>query len=950
MKKTGKYLALFLSFVMCVSLCSTTVRADGNYQFNETGYYGEEVISEEIQEEVSEEEIPEVESEVVSSEDSSNVTKEIAPETEKEIIDSSEKTEEVELDEVSEEENAENPDDYILVNEENFPDANFRQHLSKYWWYYVTNGRISKEDLPKVTQIRCDNENIADLTGIAFFPNLETLSCGNNQLTSIDVSKNENLKYLGCQNNPITSLDLSNNQSLEYLSCTQTQLTELDVSKNTSLYNISCGWGLMSSLDISKNTELKFLNIEKSQFKTIDVSHNTKLEILSCNDNQLTGLDVSNNPALRILSCDNNELSELKLKNNAALTQLTCMCNRIEELNLSDSPALEWCWCQVNSIKQLDLQSNVALTRLDCSSNQLTTLDVSKNVLLSNLTCCINQLQSLDVGSNEALTELDCSSNQITTLDVSNNTELIKLICSCNQMTNLSLNGCLNLEYLNCDHNNLTELDIQENPKIIDVYKNGEKSVYSDTTEYYQYTIGDPYVYGSQVFTVDSSVEVITSNVPSGIEINETTFPDNSFRNFVLHGGVLPPIDRNQNGYLSDNERFIATLDIRSNYIGGVLVPSTIYDLTGIEYFTEITDLQCSKHRLKTLNVSNNTKLTRICCDENQLESIDVSAATKLSWLDCHDNKLKTLDVSHNPELGILGCDNNDLESLDVSQNLKLGNLFCENNTIESLDISNNVNLGILDCSLNNIKELKISNNPKLLNIYQNGEKSVKEESGKKIVTYSLENTGSLTFDEGVSIITGDGPDKESVVEVFDDIPEKAWFVKAVQYVYDNNIMGGKGASFKPNDPITREEFVRVLYNHAGTPEVTIANPFADVKAGAWYEKSVLWAKEKNIANGKTKDGQYIFGVGQQIRREELARMIYMYAQLQGYDLTKEDTAIDGFSDASKVSTWAKDAMNWAVSQGVMGGKGGKLDPQGLATRAECASMIKNMIEKTAPK
>ena len=189
---------------------------------------------------------------------------------------------------------------------------------------------------------------------------------------------------------------------------------------------------------------------------------------------------------------------------------------------------------------------------------------------------------------------------------------------------------------------------------------------------------------------------------------------------------------------------------------------------------------------------------------------------------------------------------------------------------------------------------------------------------------------------------------KKKVTEIFDDVKEGSWYVNAVQYVYDNSIMGGKGASFQPNAKISREEFVRVLYNHAGTPGVTIENPYADVKAGAWYEKAVLWAKEKDIANGKVKDGKSVFGVGANITREEMALMFYKYAKLNGYTLTKDDHAIDGFSDANLVSTWAKDAMNWAVSNGVMSGKAGNLDPKGNATRAECASMFKNMIEKTA--
>ena len=191
-------------------------------------------------------------------------------------------------------------------------------------------------------------------------------------------------------------------------------------------------------------------------------------------------------------------------------------------------------------------------------------------------------------------------------------------------------------------------------------------------------------------------------------------------------------------------------------------------------------------------------------------------------------------------------------------------------------------------------------------------------------------------------------PPKPGVTEIFDDVKEGSWYVNAVQYVYDNNIMGGKGASFQPNARISREEFVRVLFNHAGTPATSIENPYADVKAGAWYEKAVLWAKEKDIANGKIKDGKSVFGVGANITREEMALMFYKYAKLNGYTLTKDDHAIDGFSDANLVSTWAKDAMNWAVTNGVMSGKAGNLDPRGNATRAECASMFKNMIEKTA--
>ena len=183
------------------------------------------------------------------------------------------------------------------------------------------------------------------------------------------------------------------------------------------------------------------------------------------------------------------------------------------------------------------------------------------------------------------------------------------------------------------------------------------------------------------------------------------------------------------------------------------------------------------------------------------------------------------------------------------------------------------------------------------------------------------------------------------VQTVFSDVKTGDWFVNAVQYVYEYDIMGGSGDKFSPGSNLTREQFTRVLYNNEGTPEVTIENPYSDVEAGKWYTNSVLWVKEVGIAGGKA-DGS--FGIGENISRQDLAKMLYEYARYKNFDLSREEGAIERFSDKGKVSGYAKNAMDWAVSQGVMSGKGGKLDPLGKATRAECASMIKNLLMKNA--
>lgn len=185
-----------------------------------------------------------------------------------------------------------------------------------------------------------------------------------------------------------------------------------------------------------------------------------------------------------------------------------------------------------------------------------------------------------------------------------------------------------------------------------------------------------------------------------------------------------------------------------------------------------------------------------------------------------------------------------------------------------------------------------------------------------------------------------------TVTDIFDDVKPTDWFVKAVQYVYDHGIMAGVngGKSFDPHGKLTREQFTQVLYAYEGKPEVINMSGFTDVNSNAWYAKSVYWAKEKGITGGKP-DGT--FGVGQNISRQDLAVMLYTYAKYKNYDLTKNDNALDNFNDSGKISSYAKDAMKWAVTQGIISGKGnGKVDPIGNATRAECATMIMKLIEK----
>ncbi|HQC35921.1 MAG TPA: S-layer homology domain-containing protein, partial [Bacillota bacterium] len=177
----------------------------------------------------------------------------------------------------------------------------------------------------------------------------------------------------------------------------------------------------------------------------------------------------------------------------------------------------------------------------------------------------------------------------------------------------------------------------------------------------------------------------------------------------------------------------------------------------------------------------------------------------------------------------------------------------------------------------------------------------------------------------------------------FGDVGTGDWFYEYVKYVYNKGLMNGTGEdSFSPYLTTTRGMIVTILYNMAGTPEVTGECPFGDVEAGKYYEKPVIWAAEKGIVSGY---GSGNFGPEDAISREQMAVILMNYARLMGYDVSKA-ADLDKFSDADEISSYAKSAMAWANAEGLINGKGnGILDPAGDALRCEVAAILYNFCE-----
>lgn len=192
-----------------------------------------------------------------------------------------------------------------------------------------------------------------------------------------------------------------------------------------------------------------------------------------------------------------------------------------------------------------------------------------------------------------------------------------------------------------------------------------------------------------------------------------------------------------------------------------------------------------------------------------------------------------------------------------------------------------------------------------------------------------------------------DGLEKAPVViELpYEDVEKEDWYYQAAYYNYVNKIMTGLDKThFGPGEALLRAEFTAVLYRMNGELEVEYEDIFKDVPDGEWYTDAILWANSIGVVTGYPDTG--LFGTADNINREQMAVMMYRYAQYKAYDVSKK-ADFSGFADAEKVSDFAKEAMEWAVGTGIISGKsdGTVLDPQGNANRAECATIIMRFME-----
>ena len=598
----------------------------------------------------------------------------------------------------------------VAINETNFPDANFRSYLVSASFNNKDNNvnYLSEDELKAATTLNVSSRSIKNLKGIEHFRWLETLDCSNNSLGSLDVTYNSALTTLNCHSTGLTSLDVTLNKQLTTLTCYDNLLASLDVSYNSALTTLDCHSNNLTSLDVTKNTELKVLKCHNNSLTSLNPYCNTKLETLWCYGNQINIREMytlvynlrtftSGNGIFRVV-----KTSSSGTDNTITTGQVTTATNKgwkvqnengntyagnntsipINAANFPDANFRAYLKSQsygaddnlsieeLAEVKSLSMdQKNIGdltgieyfteLTYLSVDRNSLTTLNISNNKKLQHLYCAENGLTSLDVSNNPELKDLSCRDNNLTSLDVSNHAVLNIINCSGNSLTSLDVSNCPALISLTCYSNKIRGAAMDNLVNALPTVASGKKgNLYVNNVKISPdldnvISTSQAAVAAGKGWKVQIQLKSSTKDYAGAIEINSTNFPDGNFRAIVSGKDV----DSYQDGYLTYTELQPVT-ELQMSGRG-------IWSLKGIEYFTELTTLDCSNNILSSLNVSELTKLTKLYCNDNNLSELKLYYNNKLTELNCSNNSLTKLYISTTScgsKITNLDCSGNQLD------------------------------------------------------------------------------------------------------------------------------------------------------------------------------------------------------------------------------------------------------------------------------------------------
>ncbi|MBO4242247.1 MAG: hypothetical protein J5883_03100, partial [Clostridiales bacterium] len=367
-------------------------------------------------------------------------------------------------------------EDYILLGEDNFPCDAFCAFLSDSSINTDGNAYLSRSEREAVTELDLDDlgDDLDDLSGIEYFPNLTTLSAARSGITSVDLSGNTALTNVDLRDSSLSDITVGNNPDLKELRLMGTEIDRLDISMCRQLIDVYY-YG-----SIEENDDGDYICTRQTDDGDYHLSfpYDTELELLNLND-QIIFEDAALCSSLADPAYDQDEDGILDASEIDNITVLNLGGSGISDLTgIGYLYYVEELYCNGNGMSSLDVSSLKKLKVLDCSNNSnLTALDLSGLNNLTTLLCYTTRISSLDLSDATELIRLDCCGCSLTSLDLSGLEDLTFLDCGFQPITSLNISDCSNLKTLYCADIDVTDLDLSNNPLLERLYCYGSSDL-----------------------------------------------------------------------------------------------------------------------------------------------------------------------------------------------------------------------------------------------------------------------------------------------------------------------------------------------------------------------------------------------------------------------------------------------------------------------------------------
>lgn len=331
-------------------------------------------------------------------------------------------------------------------------------------------------------------------------------------------------------------------------------------------------------------------------------------------------------------------------------------------------------------------------------------------------------------------------------------------------------------------------------------------------------------------------------------------------------------------------------------------------------------------------------------------DSFTIESASSLKLLDKDFNKTQydTVRISGKSQSSSSGSHSSSSSKkydVDISNAIKNGSITVSSDSSrkgETITITvksqNGYELYSITALDEQDKELKLTEK-------QNNQYTFVMPSSDVFIKAEFTQTVSQTPPTNTNNSTNNNTSFENIVLPFTDVNAYDWYYNSVKYVYANNMMSGTDTTiFSPNITTTRAMIVTILHRLDGKPAATASN-FMDVEQNQYYTNAVAWASANGIVSGY---GNGNFGPNDTITREQMAAILYRYAQYKGYDTTQKNN-LSNYIDAKDINAYAVEALQWANQVGIITGvTDTTLVPNGSATRAQVSSILMRFCENIA--